>query len=58
MPHALGDDVEHPAKKDAWFWPKITPAITAKHPWLVKPPSREPPEGRDKAMVDFLYGFT
>lgn len=23
------------AKGYAWFWPKITAAITAKHPWLV-----------------------
>ena len=23
------------AKRYAWFWPKITAAITAKHPWLV-----------------------
>ncbi len=23
------------AKSYSWFWPKITAAITAKHPWLV-----------------------
>ena len=23
------------AKGYAWFWPKITAALTAKHPWLV-----------------------
>lgn len=23
------------AKRAVWFWPKITAAITAKHPWLV-----------------------
>ena len=23
------------AKGSAWFWPKITAALTAKHPWLV-----------------------
>src|SRR5262249_2594217 len=23
------------AKRAVWFWPKVTAAITAKHPWLV-----------------------
>jgi hypothetical protein len=23
------------AKRAVWFWPKITAAITAKHPWLI-----------------------
>ncbi len=23
------------AKRNAWFWPKISAAITAKHPWVV-----------------------
>jgi hypothetical protein len=23
------------AKRHAWFWPKISAAITAKHPWVV-----------------------